>query len=97
MPRTRPPYPAELFREQMVDLHRAGRTIGELSRKFGVSKQSISTWIAQSVADRGKPVRTMQMVPTPFHSGRRLRERRDRTLQILVPAYRIYVYPRIGR
>jgi hypothetical protein len=24
----KPPYPAE-FREQMVDLHRAGRTIGE--------------------------------------------------------------------
>jgi transposase len=49
MPTSKPPYPAE-FRQQMVDLHGAGRTIGELSREFGVSKRNISTWIAQSVA-----------------------------------------------
>jgi transposase len=33
MPKTRPPYPAE-FRDQMVELVRAGRTPAELSREF---------------------------------------------------------------
>ena len=33
MPRTRPPYPPE-FREQMVELVKAGRTPEELSREF---------------------------------------------------------------
>jgi len=63
MPRSKPPYPAE-FRQQIVDLHGAGRTIGELSREFGVSKQSISTWIAQAVADRGKPTRGKDVLTT---------------------------------
>lgn len=53
MPTSKPPYPAE-FRKQMVDLFHAGRTIGELSREFGVSTQSISSWIAQASVDRGK-------------------------------------------
>ena len=61
MPTSKPPYPAE-FRQQMVDLHGAGRTIGELSREFGVSKQSISTWIAQAVGDRGKPARAKDVL-----------------------------------
>ena len=54
MPTSVPPYPAE-FRQQIVDLHRAGRTIGELSREFGVSKQSISNWTVQAAAERAKP------------------------------------------
>jgi transposase len=33
MPRSRKPYPAE-FRQQMVDLVRAGRTPEELSREY---------------------------------------------------------------
>jgi transposase len=56
MPKSKPPYPAE-FRKQMVDLFHAGRTVSELSREFGVSTQSISTWVAQAAADRGKPPR----------------------------------------
>ena len=54
MPKSKPPYPAE-FRKQMVDLFRAGRSASELSREFGVSTQSISTWVAQAAADSSKP------------------------------------------
>jgi transposase len=54
MPKSKPPYPAE-FRKQMVDLFHAGRSASELSREFGVSTQSISTWVAQAAADSGKP------------------------------------------
>ena len=55
MPRSRPPYPAELGR-QMVELVQTGRTPGELSREFGVTSQSISAWVAQDAADSGKPL-----------------------------------------
>ena len=61
MPTSKPPYPAE-FRQQIVDLHRAGRTIGELSREFGVSKQSISNWTVQAAADRARPARTKDVL-----------------------------------
>jgi transposase len=56
MPKPRPPYPAP-FRQQMVELVQAGRTPAQLAREFNVSAQSISTWVAQAAADRGKPVR----------------------------------------
>ena len=38
MPRTRKPYPPE-FRQQMVELVRAGRSPEELSREFEPSQQ----------------------------------------------------------
>lgn len=63
MPKSRPPYPAE-FRNQMVDLFHAGRTIAELSREFGVSKQSIASWITQATADSGKPGRNKDVLTT---------------------------------
>jgi transposase len=53
MPRSRKPYPPE-FREQMVELVRAGRTPEELSREFEPSAQSISNWVAQADRDAGK-------------------------------------------
>jgi len=52
MPRTRSPYPPE-FRDQLVALHRAGRTIEELAREFEPSEQTIRTWIAQSTPAGG--------------------------------------------
>jgi transposase len=52
MPRTRPPYPPE-FREQLVALHRAGRTIEELAREFEPSEQTLRTWVAQSAPAGG--------------------------------------------
>ena len=44
MPSSKPPYPAE-FREQMVELARAGRGLKQLSREFGVSANAIRNWI----------------------------------------------------
>jgi len=55
MSKTRPPYPAE-FREQIVELARAGRTPAELAREFGCSAQSVTNWIAQAAIDAGKPL-----------------------------------------
>jgi len=52
MPRTRPPYPPE-FREQLVALHRAGRTIEELAREFEPSEQTIRAWVAQGTPAGG--------------------------------------------
>lgn len=51
MPKSKPPYPAE-FRQQIIELARAGRT----PREFGPSAQSIANWIAQDARDRGKPL-----------------------------------------
>ena len=53
MPRSRRPYPAE-FRQQMVELVRAGRSAEELSREFEPSAQSINSWVAQADRDEGK-------------------------------------------
>ena len=40
MAKSNPPYPAE-FRQQIVELYRAGRTPKELSREFGCSAQTM--------------------------------------------------------
>ena len=55
MPTSRPPYPAE-FREQMVELARAGRGLKQLSREFGVSANAIRNWIQR--ADGHRPLVT---------------------------------------
>jgi len=52
MPRTRPPYPPE-FRQQMVELVRAGRTPEELSREFEPTAQTIYKWVKQADLDAG--------------------------------------------
>ena len=53
MPRSRPPYPPE-FRQQMVELVRAGRSPEELSREFEPSAQTIRNWVAQTERDEGR-------------------------------------------
>ena len=55
MPKSRPPYPAE-FRQQIIELARAGRSPAELSREFGCSAQTIVNWVAQAAIDAGKPL-----------------------------------------
>ena len=52
MPRTRAPYPPE-FRQQMVELVRAGRTPEELSREFEPTAQTIHNWVKQVDVDAG--------------------------------------------
>ena len=55
MPKTHPPYPAE-FRQQIIELVRAGRTPAELSREFQVTAQTIQNWVGQAARDAGHPL-----------------------------------------
>jgi transposase len=55
MSNRKPPYPAE-FRQQLIELVRAGKTPTQLSREFGCSSQSIANWVAQEGRDAGTPV-----------------------------------------
>lgn len=45
-------YPAE-FRRQMVELHRAGRSLSDLAEEFGCSPWAISRWVKQADRDAG--------------------------------------------
>ena len=56
MSKSHPPYAAE-FRQQMIELVRAGRNPAELAREFGCNGQSIRNWVAQAAVDAGKPPR----------------------------------------
>ena len=55
MPKSRPPYPAE-FRQQMIELVRAGRTPAELAREFECTAQTITNWVGQAGRDAGRPL-----------------------------------------
>ena len=54
MPRTHAPYPPE-FRQQIVELVRAGRKPFELARQFGCSPQSVHLWVAEANLAAGEP------------------------------------------
>lgn len=47
MPITKPPYPAQ-FREQMVELIRAGREPADLTKEFGCHVTSILSWVRKA-------------------------------------------------
>lgn len=53
MPRTRPPYPPE-YRRQLVELVRAGSSVGKMAKEFGLSAGSIRTWVKQADLDQGR-------------------------------------------
>ncbi len=53
MSKTRPPYAPE-FRQQMVELVRAGRSPEELAREFEPSAQAIRNWVTQADRDAGR-------------------------------------------
>ncbi len=50
MPRTRNPYPTE-FREQLVELVRAGRSVESLAREYEQCAATIHDWVKQASAD----------------------------------------------
>ncbi len=52
MPRTKPAYPPE-FRQKILDLVRAGRTISSLVLEFGPTDNTIRNWIARSEREGG--------------------------------------------
>ena len=53
MPRTRNPYPTE-FREQLVALARAGRSVESLAREYEPCAATIHDWVKQAGADGGE-------------------------------------------
>lgn len=53
MPKSRPPYPAA-YREQILELARAGQTPEELAEAFGPTAQTIRNWLVQSRRDAGE-------------------------------------------
>jgi transposase len=53
MPKSRAPYAPE-FRQQMIELVRAGRTPEELSREFEPTAQTIHNWVKQADTDEGR-------------------------------------------
>lgn len=71
MPRTHPPYPPE-FRQQIVELARAGRSVGELATEFEPSGETIRNWIKQAALDEG--TRTDGLSSAEQQELRRLRK-----------------------
>jgi transposase len=78
MPQTRPPYPAA-FRQRIVELHQAGRTIQELAAEFEPSEQTIRNWIVQAHLDDG--LRTDGLTTNEQEELRRLRKENRRLQQ----------------
>ncbi len=78
MQRHRPPYPPE-FRQQIIELVRAGRTPEELSREFEPTAQTIHNWMKQADLDEGR--RTDGLTTEERDELRRLR-RENKQLKI---------------
>jgi transposase len=53
MPKSHAPYPQE-YRQQILELARAGRSAEELAKEFEPSAQRIRNWIKQDKVDRGQ-------------------------------------------
>ena len=78
MPRSKPPYPPE-FRQQIIELVRAGRTPEELSREFEPTAQTIHNWMKQADIDAG--VRSDGLTTEEREELRRLR-RENKQLKV---------------
>ncbi len=78
MPKTRPPYPPE-FRQRIVELHEAGRTVQELAAEFEPSQQTIRNWIVQTHLDAG--LRTDGLTTDEREELRQLRKENRRLQQ----------------
>lgn len=46
-------YPAE-FREQIIELHRTGRSVSSLAKEFDLAYQTVLNWLKQADIDAGK-------------------------------------------
>ena len=72
MGKTRPPYAPE-FRQQIIELARAGRDPASLAREFEPSAQAIRNWVAQ--ADRAEGRRETRSPPVASGEGLSVAER----------------------
>lgn len=73
----KPPYPAA-YRQQMIDLVRAGRKPSELAKEFGCHETSISSWVRQA---GGMPT-PVQAAPLSGDERRELNELRRKLRQV---------------
>jgi transposase len=73
----KPPYP-EAFRQQMVELVKAGRKPSELAKEFGCHETSISAWVRKA---GGMPT-PAQAVPLTGDERRELNELRRKLRQV---------------
>ena len=78
MPKTRPPYPLE-FRQRIVELHRAGRSVSQLADEFEPTEQTIRNWIVQAHLDEG--LRTDGLTTNEREELRQLRKENRRLQQ----------------
>ncbi len=81
MPRFRQPYPEE-FKRQLIELHRAGRSLGSLAREFEPNEMTIRNWIKQAALDAGEredglTTEEREELRRLRRDNRRLREERD--------------------
>ena len=74
MPRTRNPYPTE-FREQLVALARAGRSVESLAREYEPCAATIHDWVKQAGTNDG--ARDDRLTSTEMEELRQLRQERD--------------------
>ena len=82
MPNSKPPYPAQ-FREQMVELARAGRGLKQLSREFGVSANAIRIWVQRADGDSPPALpRGAEQIPLSGAERHELIELRRRLKQV---------------
>ena len=79
MPNPRPPYPAQ-FREQMVELVRAGRKPAELAKEFGCHATSILSWVRMT--DEANGVVTTQSGALSAAERQELMELRRKLRQV---------------
>jgi transposase-like protein len=52
MPRTHQPYQPE-YRRRIIELARAGRSVGALAREFELTAKTIRQWIKQAALEEG--------------------------------------------
>jgi transposase len=81
MPKSHAPYPLELKR-RLVEMVRAGRSPGELARKFEPSAQAIRNWVKQADLDEGRrkdglTTEEREEIRRLRRENRRLREERE--------------------
>ena len=81
MPKSKPPYPRE-FRARVVELARSGRTLASLASEFGVTSNSIRSWVKQADLDAGRrtdglTTEERQELARLRKENARLREERD--------------------
>ena len=78
MPKSKQPYPPE-FRNQMIEMVRAGSSPEKLAREFEPTAQTVRNWVTQADRDEGR--RTDGMTSAEREELRKLR-RENRQLRV---------------